>query len=72
VIAGDSVDLEVLQTSAADSGGGGDVLPGVQDVRRVARVITRGWCHSFGYESTLTAIQTRLHEVSDRVCYFLI
>jgi hypothetical protein len=27
VIAGDSVDLEVLQTSAADSGGGGGGCP---------------------------------------------
>jgi hypothetical protein len=69
-MASDSMDLEALQTLIADNGE--DFLLGARDVRRLTGVISRGWWCSFGYESALAAIQTRLREVSDCVCCFLI
>jgi hypothetical protein len=44
----DSVDLDVVQGVAAESGA--DVLPTRHNIRRAARAVSNKWWHSFGYE----------------------
>jgi hypothetical protein len=60
-----SVNLAVLQASAADSGA--NILPVEWDVRRVACAMLKKWWHSFGYNYVLATIQARLCEVNVRV-----
>jgi hypothetical protein len=57
-----SVDLESQQEVTTDCGI--DILSCVWDVRRIARVVTRSWWRLSAYKSVLTAIETKLHEVS--------
>jgi hypothetical protein len=49
---------------------GADILPGVRDVQKIDRAITRGWWSSFGYRSALVAIEMKLHEVKCYARYF--
>jgi hypothetical protein len=65
VMIGGSVDLATLQASAADSGA--DILPTERDVRRAARVISKNWWRSFGYNYVLATIQARFREVNVRI-----
>jgi hypothetical protein len=61
MMAGDSVDLNALQSVAADSGA--DILPAERDVRRVARAVSKKWWCSFGYNYMLAAIRTKHEKV---------
>jgi hypothetical protein len=54
LMAGDSVDLDALQTVTADSGA--YILPTEQDVRRAVRVVSKKWWRSFIYNYVLAAI----------------
>jgi hypothetical protein len=60
-MAGDSVDLDVVQDAAAASGA--DILPAKWDVRRATCAVAKKWWCSFGYDYVLDAIRTRLREV---------
>jgi hypothetical protein len=59
VMTGDSVDLDALQSAAAESGA--DVLPTECDVWRVMWAVSKKWWHSFGYNYVLVAIRAK-HE----------
>jgi hypothetical protein len=61
VMAGDSIDLATLKNVAADSGA--DILPMRRDVRKVMRVVSKKWWHSFGYDYVLVAIHAKFCEV---------
>jgi hypothetical protein len=61
IMAGSSVDLDALQDAAAASGV--DILPVERDVCRAARMVSKKWWHSFGYNYVLDAIHARLREV---------
>jgi hypothetical protein len=61
IMAGSSVDLDALQDAAAASGV--DILPAERDVRRAARMVSKKWWCSFGYNYVLDAIHARLCEV---------
>jgi hypothetical protein len=57
VMAGDSVDFDGLQTTAAESEA--DILPANRDVRGAARVVSKKWWRSFGYNYVLAAIRAK-------------
>jgi hypothetical protein len=59
---GGSIDLAGLQNFNAVRGA--DVLPRERDVQKAAHAVVRKWWRSFGYNSTLAAVQARLCEVN--------
>jgi hypothetical protein len=61
VMAGDSVDLDVVRGTTSESGA--DVLPAGPDRRRAARAFLKKWWHSFGYNYVLSAIPAKREEV---------
>jgi hypothetical protein len=61
ILAGDSVDLNALQSAATKSGA--DVLPTECDVRRAAWVVSKKWWNSFGYDYVLVAIRATHEKV---------
>jgi hypothetical protein len=56
-MAGDFVDLEVMQDVVVSSGV--DILPTGRDVRRSAHAVVKNWRRSFGYNYVLAAIRTK-------------
>jgi hypothetical protein len=59
VMAGDSVDLDALQSTAAESGA--DLLPTERDMWRATRALLKKWWRSFSYDNVLTAF-CAMHE----------
>jgi hypothetical protein len=57
----DSVDLEPLQRVAASCGA--DILPGAQDVRKIARTVNQDWWRPSGYKAALAANEARFRQV---------
>jgi hypothetical protein len=60
-MAGDSVDLDVMRSTAAKCGT--DVLPTGPDVRRAAWAVSKKWWRSFGYNYVLSVIHVKQREV---------
>jgi hypothetical protein len=61
VMAGDSVDLDALQSTATESGA--DVLPVERDVQTTAWAMSKKWWCSFGYNYVLAAIHAAHEKV---------
>jgi hypothetical protein len=60
-MAGDSVDLDVMRSTAAKCGT--DVLPTGPDVRRAAWAVSKKWWRLFGYNYVLSVIHVKQREV---------
>jgi hypothetical protein len=55
IMARDYVDLDALQSTAAESGV--DILPDERGVRRVVQAVSKKWWRSFGYDYVLATIR---------------
>jgi hypothetical protein len=57
----DSIDLRSLQVAVAESGA--CILPAECSVWRAARVVSKNWWHSYGYDYVIAAIHVKHEEV---------
>jgi hypothetical protein len=61
VMVGDSVDLDPLQGTVAQSGT--NILPAKRDVQRAVRAMSKKWWRSFGYNYVMASIRTKHEKV---------
>jgi hypothetical protein len=60
-MAGDSIDLDALQSTTAESGA--DILSTEHGVQRVVQATSKKWCRSFSYDYMLAAIHATHEKV---------